>query len=85
MLLPKYYVPERLHTILQIKGMPVDRFTILILHLRKDGNFQDSDPAQHFNSCLTFSGTIYKGLSFARPSKSAFALSIMDQQSGNEI
>lgn len=85
MLLPKYYVAKRLHTCLQIKGMPVDRLTILILYLGEDGNFQDSDPAQHFNTCLMFSGTIYKCASFAGLSKSTSARSIMDQQFGNEI
>lgn len=43
----------------------VDRLTILILHLGKHSNIQESGLAKHFNTGLTFSGAIYKCLSFA--------------------
>lgn len=63
-------VPERLHTILQIKAVYIffssaDRIIILMLYLEKGGDFQGSAPTQHLNTCLVFSGTIYKCISSA--------------------
>lgn len=43
----------------------VDRLTILIPHLGKHSNIQESGLAKHFNTGLTFSRAIYKCLSFA--------------------
>lgn len=61
-----------------------NRLTVLT-RLGEDGNFQDVGPAQHFDMCLTFSGTISKHLSVAGLSTCTFMLSMVDQQCGIEI